>query len=274
MAANDGDKVEIMSESTTLLCTAHIQPDQVAFPWLDFASQGSSTLLGAVLAFVFGWALYKKQKHEENKAYLHYMLSILCALKNHMYAFKEQVAQKRYEEYCQIMRQIETSIQNNQTPHIQMRDTANYMYGAEFMMPIDVEKLYFLTSREPNLIVLIGTLIDSVKSLNQITGDINNDIEKHGWQDGGAKSDRIFSTLEKSKILYEQLDSTIYLSEKAEKHLLQYGALEYKRKMKIQKPFEFTDDKYKALKPKPIASWEDGYEWFPKKKRWWNKSKT
>lgn len=228
------------------------------------------TLTGALLAFIFGWALYKKQKYEENKAYFHYMLSVLCALKNHLYAIKEQVAQKRYEEYCNIKNQIEVSIQNNQISHVQMRETANYMYGAEFMMPIDIEKLSFLTSRDPNLIILIGTLYDSVKSLNHIARDINNDIEKHGWQDGDIKSDRVLLTLEKSKLLYEQLDSTIYLSEKVEELLIKYGVLEYKNKMKIR-PFEFTDDKYKSLKPKPIESWENGYEWFPKKKRWWNK---
>ena len=229
------------------------------------------TLIGAVLAFIFGWSLYKKQKHEENKAYLHYMLSILCSLKNHLYAFKEQVAQKRYDEYLEIKKQIDTSIQNNQDPHVQMRATANYMYGAEFIMPISVEKLSFLTSREPNLIVLIGALVDSVRSLNHMVKDINNDIEKHSWGNSETKSDRVLLTLEKSRLLYEQLDSTMYLSEKLEELLIEFGRLEYKNKMKIKKPIEFTDKKYEVLKPKPIESWETGYEWFPKKK-WWNKN--
>jgi len=75
MTTNDGDKVEIMSESTTLLCTGHIQPDQATFPWLDFASQGFSTLLGALLAFLFGLVLYQKQKTHEMDVFLGILFS-------------------------------------------------------------------------------------------------------------------------------------------------------------------------------------------------------
>ncbi|MFM8701283.1 MAG: hypothetical protein ACKOC1_07775 [Hyphomicrobiales bacterium] len=269
MTTNDGDKVEIMSEATTLLCTGQIQPDQAAFPWLDFASQGFSTLLGALLAFLFGLVLYQKQKTHENMSYLQYAVSVLCQLTSHLYVFKEDV-QKRYDEALQQRRNFETAAVTRENVHIQMRETGNYMYGAEFQLALDLEKLAFLVKRDPNLIILLGTLMDSVKSLNHIAADINQEIVKYSSQETAVNPMLLLLSLRKNKLLYEQLDSTLYLTEKAAGLLVQFGKLEYARRMKI-KSFQLTDEKYKVLKPKPIKSWEDDYKWFPKKKRWWNK---
>jgi hypothetical protein len=105
--------------------------------------------------------------------------------------------------------------------------------------------------------------------LNHIASHINHEIEQYSSEAAQLNIMRTQLMLQKNILLYEQLDITIYLTEKANNLLVRYGQLECRRKMKI-KSFELTDDKYKALKPKPIESWEGDYNWFPKKKRWWH----
>ncbi len=261
-----------MQDMTIFPCAVGTQA-KVGWPmWADLAFQVFSTLLGAVLAFVCAIFLYYKQKTQENMSYLQYAVSILGQLTSHLYVFKEQV-QKRYNEVLQQRKGYEQALAKGQDPYIQMVETGNYMYGAEFQLALSLEKLAFLVKRDPNLIILIGTLMDSVKSLNHIAIDINQEIEKYSSQNAVLNPMRILLLLRKNELLYEQLDSTIYLTEKASELLVQFGRLEYRQKMKI-KSLEITDEKYKNLKPQPIESWEGDYKWFPERKRWWNRENS
>ena len=123
------------------------------------------TLGGGTLAFYIGFKLYKKQKKEENKAYLHYSASMLAYLNNNLYSFKYQIAQERYEEALKLKKELESSLQQNQQNNpLELRATAKYIYGADFQLSIKIEKISFLVEREPNLLILLGTLINSVKN--------------------------------------------------------------------------------------------------------------
>lgn len=256
--------------TTKFICTTNNSNELGAFPWLDLISQGFSTLLGAVLAFLFGLVLYHKQKAQENMSYLQYAVSALCQLTSHLYSFKEQIAQKRYNEAVQQLKKLQTSVTNQGKVHLELRENANFMYGAEFHFAIDLEKLAFLVKHEPNLVILLGTLVDSIKSLNHITSHINHEIEQYSSENIALNLMQTQLTLQKNILLHEQLDSTMYLTEKANGLLVKFGQIEYGKKMKI-KSFELTDEKYKKLKPPPIPSWEDNYQWFPKKKSWWKR---
>lgn len=229
---------------------------------IDFISKCLSTLVGAAIAFYFGFRLYKRQKREEHKAYLQYAVSVLGQLSSQLYVFKVMV-QKRYTESVEQTNKLESAKKNPQDVHIEMRETGNYIFGADFDAAFTIERLDFLVKREPNLIILLGTLISSVKSLNHLVVSINQEMEKYAWQDGALNPSRMMLTFQKNKLLYEQLDSTLYLTEKAMGLLIKFGTLEYKKDMKI-KSSEITDEKYKLLKPKSIPSWEDDYKWFSK----------
>lgn len=227
-------------------------------------------MVGAFLAFYFGFKLYKKQKREENKSYLHYTTSALCYLNNQLYIFKKQIAVTRYNEARSLKEQIERGPPNGNVLNLQFRETANYIYGADFELAIDMEKLEFLVSRDPNMIILLGTLISSVKSLNHVVKDINSEMSEYARQIESLNMPRIMLMLQKNQLLYEQLDSTLYLNEKFMDLLIKFGVLEYGKKMKI-KSSAVIGKEYEQLKPAPIESWEDNYEWFPKKKSLWSK---
>lgn len=233
----------------------------------DIFYQSFSTFVGAVLAFAFGWVLYLIQKRQENFVYLHYAISTMGHLNNRLYLFKEQV-QKRYEEVKEQRTIFEKAIKNNIPPHLQLRETSNQIYGAEFSLTLDLEKLSFLVKREPNLIIILGTLIDSIKSLNYIVADINSDLKQYSLQMIEINPRSMFFLLRQNELLYEQTDSSLYLAEKIYGLLLQFGKLEYKKRM-IIKSIGFTDKKFENLKPEPIKSWENDYKWFSKKKPWW-----
>jgi len=205
----------IMDETTTFLCTSSTHAKQELSMWADFASQGFSTLLGAVLAFLFGLVLYQKQKSQESMSYLQYAVSVLCQLTSHLYSFKEQIAQSRYNEAVRQLQNLQAAIMHQENVKLEMWETANFMYGAEFQLAIELEKLAFLAKREPNLIILLGTLVDSVKSLNHIASNINHEIEKYSSESASLNLMRTQLMLQHNLLLHEQLNSTMYLTEKA-----------------------------------------------------------
>jgi hypothetical protein len=233
----------------------------------DFVSTLLSTFFGAILAFVFGLVIYHIQKSQENMSYLHYTVSVLGQLSSHLYSFKEQIAKKRYDEAMTQLKTLQEGVEEQNKKKLRIQENLNFMYGAEFQLAMDIQKLAFIAKGEPNLIILLGTLVDSVKSLNHITSNINNDIEKYSSGSSSLDLIKIKLLLEKNILLYEQLDTTLYLTEKGNDFVIKFGQREYNRKMKI-KSLEVLD-KYRDLKPKPIKSWED-YNLSPKKKHWWN----
>ncbi len=229
----------------------------------DFFTQIISTLIGALLAFFFGLKLYKNQKHNENKATLHFLISGLTSLSNNLYALKEQIVQHRYQE-CLDCKKI---LKESQQPKLQIRHMSQYIYGGDFEWPIAQERLEFLATPDPNVIVLAGVLNGSIKTLNTMIVDLSEDTNRYIKGDKQPDGNDIMMMIIKNELLFEQLDSALYLTNLLVDVLIKFGRVVYGKKMKI-KNIELTHGKYKAIPPKPIESWE-GYDWFPKKKKWW-----
>lgn len=247
----------------------HVQSSDGA-PWPNILLPFITTFLGAILAFYSGLKLYKHQKNDDDKSYLLFAISHLGDLTSHLYSFKEQVALPRSTEAGQQQDKLELAIRNKQSPHVQLRECAKFVYDGGFRVNLSIERLSFLADREPNLIIILGALFSAVGSLSLLAEDINKDIQNYLWDDDALRPDRALLTLQKNALLCEQVDSVLYLAEKCQALLLQFGQLQYGGKIKI-KSFDLTDERYKKLKPPPIPSWENGYRWFPKKKgRWWS----
>lgn len=229
----------------------------------DFFTQIFATLIGALLAFFFGLKLYRHQKSQENHATLHFFIAGLTSLSNNLYALKEQIVQHRYKE-CQDCKRI---LETEQHPKLQIQHMSKYIYTDHFERPVAQEKLEFLSYPDPNVIVLAGVLDGSIKTLNTMINDINADVD--GFMRGKEQFEpnALFMMIIKNELLYEQLDSALYLTNKLVDVLIKFGKVTFGKNMKI-KTIELTHEKYKAIPPKPIESWE-GYEWFPQKKKWW-----
>lgn len=229
-----------------------------------FFSQIFATLIGALLAFLFGIKLYSHQKKQENRITLHFLIASLTSLSNGLYSLKEQIVQHRYKECLRCREILEAELE----PKLQIQHMSKYIYSEHFERPIAREKLEFLASPDPNVIVLIGVLDGSLKTLNKMIEDINADVD--GFLRGKEQFEPnalLVMMIIKNELLYEQLDSTLYLTEKLIDVLVKFGIKTFGKGMKIKK-FELTHEKYKEIRPKPIESWE-GYEWFPDKKKWW-----
>lgn len=230
----------------------------------DFFIAVLSTLIGAALAFFFGLILYKRQKDLENKTTLHFFISALTALLSNLYSFKEQIVQHRYKECLECKNIIETSPQ----PELQIRHMSQYIYGGDLEWPITQEKLEFLAMPDPNVITLSGVLRGSIKTLNTMIVDLNEDIKCY------VRSEKQLEQLDpsdfkmmiiKNELLYEQLDSALYLTNLLIDVLIKFGSVVFGKEMKI-KAINLTHEKYKAIQPKPIESWE-GRDWFPENKK-------
>lgn len=229
----------------------------------DFFNNIFGTFIGAILAFFLGLKLYKIQKDQENKATLHYFISALTALSNNLYALKEQIVQHRYKECIECKKILESSSQ----PRIQIQHMSKYIFGGDFEWPISDEKLEFLSTPDPNVIVLAGVLNGSIKTLNTMIIDINEDTKRYIQGEKQPDGNDIMMMIMKNEILFEQLDSALFLTNLLVDVLLKLGRIKYGKNMKI-KTIELTHEKYKDIPPQPIESWQ-GYEWFPIKKKWW-----
>ena len=231
----------------------------------DLFTQIFATLIGALLAFFLGLKLYKNQKHEENKATLHFLISGLTSLSNNLYALKEQIVQHRYQECIECKKILEES----PVPKLQIKHMSQYIYGGDFEWPMSQERWEFLATPNPNVIVLAGVLRGSIKTLNTMIIDINEDTNRYIKGEKQPDGNDIMMMIIKNKLLFEQLDSALYLTALLIDVLMKFGRVVYGKKMKI-KTFELTHEKYKAIAPKPIESWEE-YDWFPEKKKWWKR---
>ena len=118
---------------------------------------------------------------------------------------------------------------------------------------------------DPNVIVLSGVLRGSIKTLNTMIIDLNEDINLYIRGDKQPDPNNVMMMVIKNKLLYEQLDSALYLTNLLVDVLIKFGGVKFKKNMKI-KCIEFTHEKYKYIQPKPIESWEE-HDWFPKKKK-------
>lgn len=225
-----------------------------------FFAQIFATLIGALLAFLFGLKLYAHQKKQENHATLHFFIAGLTSLSNHLYVLKEQRVQHRYKECMECKSILETE----QEPKLQIRHMSKYIYINHFEWPVAQEKLEFLALPDPNVIILAGALDGSIKTLNTMINDINADVDSLLRGKEQFEPNALFVMIDKNELLYEQLDSALYLTNMLQDVLIKYGAMRFGKSMKI-KSIELTHEKYKDISPKPLESWER-YEWFPKKK--------
>jgi hypothetical protein len=141
----------------------------------DFFLQLVATLMGALLAFFFGLKLYEKQKWHENQATLHFLIAALSSLSNNLYALKEQIVQHRYKECMDCKKTLETSSE----PNLQIRHMSEYIYCGDFEWPIAQEKLGFLATPDPNVILLAGALSGSINTFNTIVSGINEDTKRY-----------------------------------------------------------------------------------------------
>lgn len=230
---------------------------------VSFFSQAFSTLLGAFIAFLLGIKLYKHQKNHENLGYLQYAISSLIAISNNLYLFKDQIVLERYREALEIEDQI-----NNPNPdtkgivNLEIKSMTVVMLTPGFHWQASMEKLNFLTNRDPNVILILGVMSSSVGALNSIISTINTYINEAMK---GDHADTLPTFLiENTKNLNKQVDSAIYLVEKCIDLLITYGNHEYPRKMKIT-GHNLMNKQSINLKPDPISSWENR-NWFPPKK--------
>jgi hypothetical protein len=232
--------------------------------WIDFSVQIVAVFLGAGLAFLFNWVQCKRQKQEENRATLDFLRASLGHIFNEALTLKEQRVQHRYKEAMDC----ETALKEEHPEHtFKIKHMGIYIYHAAFEWPMAQEKLEFLASPDPNVILLVGAAKTAISILNTIIHDINTDIDRYRKGEEQTDDNGIIMMIHKNKILFRQIDYVLYLTKKLSDVLIKFGHATYGKNLKKME-FELTDEKYKALSPKPIECWEV-YEWFPpKKKRW------
>lgn len=241
--------------------------------WIDFFVQIAAVFLGAGLAFLFNWWHYKRQKREENIVTLDFFIASVSSISNNALNLKEQIVQHRYKEAVDCKKVLDlhreeavdcTKIRQN-PPRLQIKYMWKYIYCGDFEWPIAQEKLEFLTRPNPDVIMLVGTAKMAVSKLNTIICDINADIATYAR--GEQQRDvNIIMMISKNECLFSQLDEALGLIKTLGEVLIEFGLFTYGKRLKMS--IELTDEKYKALLPKPIESWE-GHEWFPQKKKRW-----
>jgi hypothetical protein len=253
--------------------------------WINFFIQIVATFVGAGLAFLFNWLHYKNQKREENTATLRFLIADLVSILGHLYVLKEQIVQHRYKEAVNCKTALDTlKEQTAQLRHeeavdckkfrenppelrLQIEPMSKYVYGGNFEWPMAQEKLEFLASPNPDVIILTGAAKRTLSQLNTIIYDINADVAKYMNGEKQLDVNGITIMINKNECLFFQLDDALYLTNKLGEVLIEFGFFTYGKSLEMR-AIELRDEKYKTLAPKPIESWE-GYEWFPKKKKWW-----
>jgi len=240
---------------------------------INFLSDVFSAFFGAFLAFLFGFRLYKIQKRSDNLAYLQYAISALAGEMGGLYSLKEQNMVARMAEYSSCMAEIERAKHEGGAAKIHIEHNSKIIYGGSVSVPINIERFEFLVSKDPNLISFIGTAIGYLETLNEMLDHANDDVQSYISKTRVPDTQDVLMLLEKNRLLYEQVDCSIYLIEKLISLLAEYGKLEYGDQMNI-KSITIVNEKYKPLKPPPIESWEV-VEWFnqPKRRKWYQKFK-
>ena len=122
----------------------------------DFLVQGSSAFIGALLAFLLGFKLYRMQKRSENLAYLQYSISALSGLMGVLYSFKESTVRHRYDELRACEEKIQRAGAVGETQCLTISKMSEYIYGANLHVPLNIERFEFLVSQDPNLISFVG----------------------------------------------------------------------------------------------------------------------
>lgn len=225
----------------------------------EFVSQILATFIGAILAFYYALRLAKLQQMDGESGTLNFYIASLTSLSNNLYVLKEQIVQHRYKE----AQQCRNIIEQHENPKLEIRHMSTYIFGGDFEWPLIPEKMEFLAKADPNIVVLAGVLRNSIKTLNTMIIDINEDTQRY-IKGKIPDFNNLVMMITKNELLYDQLDSSLYLTNKLVEVLMKYGVVRAGKGMKI-KSVELIHEKYKVIMPKPIESWEN-HEWFPKKK--------
>ena len=234
---------------------------------IGLAGNLSSTFLGAGLAFWFGLKLFSYQKKQEHFGYLQFATTSLISTMNRLYSLKGQCVVGRVDEALKA-KKIFNYMSDDGAVNLHVRKMSLFIHATYFPWPIAHDRLHFLTKRDPNLIVLLGSAAGSIEQLKSIIFSINKTIENAMAEKGAKDPESILYLTENTILLGENIDSSLYLVKKCISLLNTFGELEYKNKWKIRKVS--VSKKYQSLEPAPLEDWEDT-EWFPRKKHWYAK---
>lgn len=225
---------------------------------MAFLSHGSTVLISALLAFYLSFKLYMRQKRLENLNYLRYSIASLTYLVNNLYNFKRDIVKERYEEATQIDKKMNNhDSSKTETLELRIEHMSLFIHNNFYPWPLAQEQLQFLAARDPNLILILGTASLSVATLNSVIKEVNNNITEN------KDASSLFYLISNTKLLKEQLDSTLYLVDKCIDLLIEYGQKEFRNKAKISSTFIRCSEDQK-LKPPAIETWEK-MDWLPAK---------
>ena len=222
-------------------------------------------ILASIGTFTLGLILYKKKKRSENKATLRLFIARLSALLNRLYGLKEQIVLPRYKEALLC----EKTFREGKQPELPIEYMVEYPYSGDFNLPIAQERPEFLATTDPNFIVLLDRIDDSIKVINDIIINFNKEVRRCRENKEQSNVNMIIG---QHILLFEQLDRALYLTDLLVKVLLKFGDIAYREEMK-NKAIEQMLEKYEDIRPKSIEDNEGWkyYEWFPKKKKWWHR---
>lgn len=210
------------------------------------------TFLGAALAFLFGLVLYSLQKKTENGQYLSYTISILASQISNLYTLKKDIAQERNIE----IQTIESEFGNigKHDVHIQCKHISKYITnGQNHNLPVDLEKLSFLSNYDPNLLTLARTAINAGTDVDQIIETCNLEITR--VRSIEYQPHDIYMLAQMNKQLIEQIDYALNLTEHLQSVLIDFSNLEFSSYTIIK---EVTlEESYSDFKPTNKLSWHE-----------------
>tara|TARA_Y100000780_G_scaffold211112_2_gene210157 strand:- start:350211 stop:350936 length:726 start_codon:yes stop_codon:yes gene_type:complete len=228
-----------------------------------------STLVGAVLAFYFGLGLYKRQKKQENISYLHHCIAALSQLNNHAYGFKKQVVMDRKNEAISVFLILNGHIPLTAPTKLSISNNSNYIFSGTFKHGLSIERLSFIAEHSPNILILIGSLINSVEKLNLMVDEINSEILSLMDRNEPLPLERVKFILQRGLLLSEQVDELISFNEKTLKVLISFGYKRYRKNMSISK--SDIIEEYEEFRPAPLKGWGDDSGWISTKRPVWHK---
>jgi hypothetical protein len=235
---------------------------------MDFFIQIVATLVGAFvgagLAFLFNWLHYKRQKREENWVKLIFLKSCLDYLLENARNLREKVAERRKEVT------YHDNLEEEALDPANVKLMAQHLPDADLEWIIAQDKLEFLARPDLSVIHLAGKTKIAFLNLNSIIKDVNADVDKYSKGEKSFYKNHAEETIQKNKYFFDKLDDALERIKELIEAVIKFGCDEYKENLRTSVT-NSTDEKYKDMQSKPsptCKSWK-GYEWFPKKKKWW-----
>ena len=211
------------------------------------------------MAFAFGLWMYHYQNKLNNAYYLSYCLTTLLDLNSELYKIKKDIVSERLPYLEQLQSDLQKKSETLSLGHL----TLHIFYSTNSNI-FDLEKLAFLARYNPNLISLLRNALDSFSSTVGILNECNQTAEKFR---NNPNSQNLIMLMSCNENLSQQVDCSLYLTEKSFEVLLKYSQTYFKDYINI-KGTEFIDSDLINLKPPSMPSWES-YDWNPKKNPPW-----